>query len=115
MAHYVKVVEEVVVKGMEADESFFNAFVDTSPGRWLITYKDANGEPAKRYHFAGVGYLYDISGDAFYAPKPYPSWTLNKTTYIWDCPLPYPSGEGAYVWDEDVYQADHSQGWVLVE
>ena len=38
--------------------------------------------------------------DVFYAPQPYPSWVLNKTTWVWEPPVPYPTDGKVYNWDE---------------
>ena len=43
-----------------------------------------------RKNFAGSHYVYDETRDAFIAPQPYPSWTLNETTCCWDPPVPMP-------------------------
>ena len=53
-----------------------------------------------RKNHAGIGYTYDEDRDAFIAPKPYPSWTLNETTWTWDSPVPMPTDDKMYTWDE---------------
>ena len=54
-----------------------------------------------RFNYAGIGYTYDEGRDAFYAPQPYPSWTLNETSCTWEAPVAMPVEEGKmYVWDE---------------
>ena len=72
-------------------------------GRWLQT--SYNGKIRKRY--AGIGYIYHETLDAFISPKPYPSWTLNNDTADWEAPVPYPTDGKAYVWDEK------KKNWVL--
>ena len=62
-----------------------------------------------RKNYAGVGYIYDASRDAFYAPQPYPSWTLDDDTCIWNPPTAYPDDDKMYSWDEDTLS------WVKVE
>ena len=52
-----------------------------------------------RKNYAGVGYTYDPVKDAFYAPQPFESWTLNEDTCLWECPVERPEGE--YWWKED--------------
>lgn len=54
-----------------------------------------------RGNFAGIGYIYDEEQDVFYEPQPYPSWTLNETTWTWEAPVPMPTDEKIYTWDED--------------
>ena len=73
-----------------------------------------------RTRYAGVGYTYDASLDAFISPKPHASWTLDSSTKDWKAPLTEPtlSSEDAaagkyYSWNETAYQADNSTGWEL--
>ena len=53
------------------------------------------------------GCTYDSERDAFIPPKPFPSWTLNETTFLWKSPTPYPTDVGtpenpkSYWWDEE--------------
>ena len=53
-----------------------------------------------RKNYAGVGYMYDPVRDAFYAPQPYPSWTLNEDTCYWEPPVARPEGMDWH-WKED--------------
>ena len=55
---------------------------------------------ALRGNYASIGYQYDQTNDVFYAPQPYPSWTLDKTTWSWTSPVPYPTDGKQYKWDE---------------
>lgn len=57
-----------------------------------------NGNIRKNY--AGIGYTYDASRDAFIPPKPYASWVLNETTCQWGAPTPMPTDGKSYSWDE---------------
>ena len=43
-----------------------------------------------RKNYAGVGYTYDQTRDAFIPPKPYDSWILNETTCLWEAPVSQP-------------------------
>ena len=58
-----------------------------------------NGGTPFRKNYAGVGYVYDPVKDAFYAPQPFESWTLNEDTCLWEAPVEKP--EGDYWWKED--------------
>ena len=124
MAHYVKVVDGLVVNGIVAEPEFFDTIVDSSPGEWIQTsyntrggvhYNPETGEPSEdqtkalRKNYAGVGYTYDSQRDAFIPPKPYNSWTLNDTSCLWEAPAPYPTDGAMYHWDED------TTNWVEVE
>ena len=127
MAHYAKVTNGKVVKVIVAEASFFDNFVDDSPGTWIQTSYNTRGgvyyEPnsdtpsedqskALRGNYAGIGYSYDNTLDAFYEPQPYNSWTLDTGSFLWEAPVEYPTGDatgsytGYYSWNED------QQNWV---
>ena len=59
-----------------------------------------------RKNYAGRGYTYDEARDAFIPPKPYPSWTLNGTTCLWDPPVAYPNDGKEYNWNESTTSWD---------
>lgn len=64
-------------------------------GTWKQT--SYNGNFRKRY--AGIGYTFNADLDAFIAPQPYPSWTLNEETADWEAPVARPA-EGTWTWNE---------------
>ena len=67
-------------------------------GTWVQTSYNHN----IRYNYAGIGYTYDEARDAFISPKPsYPSWILDEDTCRYEAPIPYPTDDKIYVWDED--------------
>ena len=53
-----------------------------------------------RKNYAGIGYTYDRTKDAFIPPQPFASWILNETTCLWDSPTPYPTDNKKYLWNE---------------
>ena len=65
-------------------------------GRWVQTSYNAN----IRKNYAGIGYKYDATLDAFIPPQPFESWTLNEETAQWEAPTPYPDDGKHYSWDE---------------
>ena len=73
-------------------------------GNWKQTSYHGN----IRKNYAGIGYTYDASIDAFVAPQPYPSWVLDANAQ-WQAPVPYPTDGKMYAWDEA------TQSWVVVE
>lgn len=105
MRKYAKVVDGRVTEVIVADSRFFDKFVDTSPGQWIETtaYDDEN---QIRKHPAGVGDIYDADLNAFYQPQPYPSWTLNPETCIWEAPVPKPDLENKWMWNESTQTWD---------
>ena len=62
---------------------------------WKQTFTDGT-----RKNNAGIGYTYDEDKDAFIAPKPYNSWTLNETTCQWEAPSVMPDDDEKYIWNE---------------
>ena len=55
---------------------------------------------ALRKNYAGIGYSYNETLDAFIPPKPYESWILNEQTCLWEPPIDYPNDGKDYLWDE---------------
>jgi len=107
MAHYAKVNNGLVEQVIAAEADFFDTFVDSSPGQWIQTSYNthANQHPESRPlrgNYAGVGFTYDHANDVFYAPQPYPSWTLNEATWTWEAPIPYPTDGKLYNWNESI-------------
>jgi hypothetical protein len=97
MAHYAKVNNGIVEQIIVAEVEFFDTFIDSSPGEWIQTSYNNN----IRKNYAGVGFTYDSARDAFIPPQPYNSWTLNEATCQWDSPVPYPTDDKRYEWDEE--------------
>ena len=94
--YWAKVNQGIVQKVIVAEESFFDTFVDDSAGQWLETKMD--GSIKKNY--AGLGFTYDATRDAFIPPKQYESWTLNETTCLWEAPVEMPDDGNMYEWNE---------------
>ena len=55
-----------------------------------------------RKNYAGIGYTYDETRDAFIAPKPFNSWILNEQTCNWEAPVVYPNDGNKYSWNEEI-------------
>ena len=107
MAHYAKVESRLVTQVIVAEAEFFDTFVDSSPGEWIQTSYNtkggvhSDGGTPLRKNYAGVGYTYDSTRDAFIPAKPYPSWTLVEDTCQWTAPTAYPDDGKRYEWNED--------------
>ena len=113
MSHFAKVLDGKVTQVIVAEPEFFNTFVDSSPGQWIQTsyntranthYAPNSNTPDSgvplRGNYAGVGFTYDSTHDVFYAPQPFPSWTMNQSTWTWQAPTPMPTDGKSYHWDE---------------
>ena len=113
MAHFAKVENNIVTRVIVAEAEFFDNFVDDSAGEWIQTSYNTkagvhlNGGTPLRKNYAGIGYTYDKTRDAFIPPKPFPSWTLNEETCLWECPVEHPDDGNMYIWNEE------TQAWDL--
>ena len=133
MAHFAKldsnnIVTNVIVVG-DSDTSDINGIESESIGVAFCQklfgaetiWKQTSYNGNMRVRYAGIGYSYNASLDAFVRPQPYTSWTLNNETADWDAPITKPTltdeqvaAGSFYRWDEDAYQADNTTGWVLI-
>ena len=106
MSHFAKVLDGKVTQVIVAEPDFFNTFVDTSPGEWIQTSYNTHGNQHTqggtplRGNYAGIGYTYDRTNDVFYSPKPFASWVLNESTWLWEAPVAMPDDDKKYQWDE---------------
>ncbi len=113
MAHFAKVNNGIVESVIVADQEYIDNLVDISPGEWIQTsYNTKGGVHSEdgtllRKNYAGVGFHYD--GTGFYQPQPYPSWTLNSESYLWEAPSSHPDDGKFYTWDES------AKGWQEVD
>lgn len=110
MAHYAfldknNVVTEVIV-GIDETE----LIEGKAPEDWYAEFRGQKCVRTSynrniRVHFAGIGYTYDEARDAFIPPQPFPSWSLNQETLIWEAPIPCPcldpENTKNYAWDEE--------------
>ena len=121
MSHFAKVLNGVVTEVIVAEQDFINSGLVGPASEWVQTsyntrggvHYGEDGQPdggtALRGNYAGIGYTYDSTHDVFYAPQPYPSWTLNNTTWMWEPPVPYPTDDKMYQWNEE------ARNWVEVQ
>jgi len=121
MAHWAELDENNIVTRVlvgdnndPAGDEGYQWLLDNLGGTWVKTSYNAVGgkrrnpetgevteEAGFRKNYAGIGYTYDASRDAFIPPKPFNSWTLNEDTCLWDAPTPYPTDGQFYTWSED--------------
>tara|TARA_R110002020_G_C16256325_1_gene770154 strand:- start:1380 stop:1757 length:378 start_codon:yes stop_codon:yes gene_type:complete len=101
----VVVVSNDIATTEQAGVDFLNNLYGTRDVWKQTSYNTVNGEhllggtPFRKNH-AGIGYTYSQERDAFIAPKPFNSWTLNETTCTWDSPVAYPTDGKEYNWNE---------------
>jgi hypothetical protein len=103
MAHYALIEDGVVTNVIVAEQDF----IDTQSGTWVQTSYNTQagvhllGGTPLRKNYAGIGYVYDADRDAFYTPSPYPSWSLDEDTCLWEAPVACPDDSLFYTWDEN--------------
>ena len=92
----VEVVSNDIATTEQAGVDFLNNLYGTRDV-WKQTSYNGN----IRKNFAGVGYSYDQTRDAFIPKKPFNSWILNETTCQWEAPVALPDTENRYNWNEE--------------
>jgi len=103
VSHFAKIDNNnIVTDVIVAEQDFINSGVVGDSFLWIQTSYNKNF----RKNFAGIGYTYDKTRDAFIPPQPYPSWTLNEDTCLWECPVAYPDDGKMYNWNETDKQWD---------
>ena len=104
MGHYAKVENGIVTQVIVADgpdwceQNLGGEWVQTSYNTYGGVH--ANGGTPLRKNYAGVGFSYDKTKDAFIPPQPFASWTLNDDTCLWNAPIARPTDGKPYSWDE---------------
>ena len=117
MGHFAKVNKDNIVIDVIVAEW---DFLDSNPQllsdneKWIRTSYNTQGgihvlgnNIPLRKNYAGIGFYYDESKDAFIPPKPFDSWILNEESCTWSAPKEYPNDNNYYTWDEEI------QDWIL--
>ena len=109
MAHFAKVENNIVTQVIVAEQDVIDSGLFGTG--WVQTsYNTHGGQHPEgrplRKNFAGVGYTYDATLDAFIPPKPFASWVLDENTCLWEAPVAMPTDGKLYSWDEE------QQDWV---
>lgn len=105
MSHFAQLdSDNIVLNVIVAEQEFVDSLPDASS--WVQTSYNTyggvhsdNGTPLRK-NYAAIGFIYDEARDAFIPPQPYPSWTLNERTCLWEAPVAYPDDGLIYRWDE---------------
>ena len=120
MAHFAKLDENNIVlevnvinnvclldsNNVESEAIGITFLTDWSGG--YTNWKQTSYNSTFRKNYAGIGYTYDATRDAFIPPQPYQSWVLDESTCHWTALIPMPT-DGQYTWDE------MSLNWKLLE
>ena len=118
MTHFAQIEDSVVTNVIVAEQDFID---NHTTGTWVQTSYNTRGgkhyapnsnteddRPPLNKNFAGIGHTY-VDGVGFHGPQPYPSWTLDSDTFLWEPPVANPGDGKNYRWDED------TSAWIEVE
>ena len=107
MSHFAQIDENnIVTRVLVIEQETIDTGLFGDPSSFVQTSYNTRGGVHKlggmplRKNYAGIGYTYDSTRDAFIPPKPYNSWTLNESTCEWDSPVAMPTDDKEYIWDE---------------
>ena len=118
MAHFAKLDENnivlavhvvnndvITVNGVESEQVGIDFLTDL---HGHTSWKQTSYNGTIRKNYAGVGFVYDASRDAFIASQPWASWILNETTCQWESPVACPTDGKLYGWFEP------NQQWIEI-
>jgi hypothetical protein len=108
MSHFAQIDENnIVTQVIVIEQDVVDTGLFGNPASWIQTSYNTHGGVHQlggtplRKNYAGPGYTYDSTRDAFIPPKPFNSWTLNEDTCLWQAPVSMPSDSKSYLWNED--------------
>jgi len=108
MSHFAQIDENnIVTQVIVIEQDVVDTGLFGDPASWIQTSYNTSGGihtlggTPLRKNYAGIGYTYDSTRDAFIPPKPYNSWILNETTCLYEAPTPMPTDGKIYNWDEE--------------
>jgi hypothetical protein len=115
MSHFAEINNDnIVQRVIVAEQDFIDSGAVGDSKNWIQTSYNTRGgvhygpnslEPdggvALRKNYAGKGYIYDKTRDAFIPPKSFPSWILDEDTCYFNAPVPRPDDDEMYSWNED--------------
>ena len=97
MSHFAKINENnIVTEVIVAEQDFINSGAVGDSFKWVQTSYNSNF----RKNYAAIGFTYDVVRNAFIAPQPFASWTLDESTCRWKAPVAYPDDGKMYKWNE---------------
>jgi len=112
VAHCAEIGNDGVVKRVIVVEDYYGDLTceewcaRTFGGMWKKTSYNTHGGKHNlggtpfRMNYAGKGFIYDSSRDAFIPQAPYKNWKLDNKTCLWEAPKPYPNDGKKYLWDD---------------
>lgn len=108
MSHFAKVEDGIVTQVIVVEQDVIDTGLFGDPASWVQTSYNThagvhiNGGIPLRKNYAGIGYTYDATRDAFIPAKFYQSWVLDEATCNWQPPVERPTDDKIYNWDEEL-------------
>jgi hypothetical protein len=107
MSHFAKIENSTVTQVIVVEQDVLDTGLFGDPSLWVQTSYNTlggvhvlGGTPLRK-NYAGVGFTYDSSRDAFIPPTPFTSWLLNEDSCLWEAPTLMPTDGKQYSWDEE--------------
>lgn len=108
MSHFAKIENGTVTQVIVVEQDVLDTGLFGDPSLWVQTSYNTlggvhvlGGTPLRK-NYAGLGFTYDSSRDAFIPPTPFNSWLLNEDSCLWEAPTPMPTDDTLlYSWDEE--------------
>jgi hypothetical protein len=116
----IEIVSNDIATTEQAGVDFLNNLYKTRDVWKMTSYNTFGGihklgDIPFRKNFAGMGFKYDQTRDAFIPLQPYNSWILNETTCLWEAPVAKPTltqeqidNNNYYNWNETI------KNWELI-
>ena len=92
MSHFAKVEDGIVTQVIVAEQDVIDSGLFGDPATWVQTSYNThagvhiNGGTPLRKNYAGLGYAYDATRDAFIPPEPDNATGFNEDTCQWIVP-----------------------------
>lgn len=107
MSHFAQINENnIVIRVLVIEQDVIDTGAFGDPSTFVQTSYNTHGGVHSlggtplRKNYAGIGFTYDATRDAFIPPRPFPSWVLDEDTCFWSAPATMPQDNKRYNWDE---------------
>jgi len=114
MSHFAEIdVNGNVLRVIVAEQDFIDSGKVGEPKNWIQTsYNTSEGQhklggTPLRKNYAGIGFKYDKTRDAFIPPKPFESFVFDEEKCVYCPPIEMPKDGKNYTWNEKI------RGWVI--
>ena len=105
MIHFAKVENGIVTNIIVATQDYIDSLINKD--LYVLAFsRDGDIYTMDKVNYPFIGGIYDKTNNVFYNKQPYPSWTLNKSTWTWEPHVPLPKDNKPWVWNESSLKWD---------